>query len=98
MRMARLGAADGRGELFADGPCNPASIRVRCALRSRKGADAGADDAGAKGPPRRGGDNALRRTECRKKKSPRGLPYAAGPSIHATEARASENRRFPTSA
>ena len=93
MRMARLGAADGRGELVADGPCGTASIRVRCALRSREGADAGADDAGAKGPPWRGGHNACKRTECCKKASPRGLPYAVAPCSYATATRTSENRR-----
>ena len=57
MRMARLGAAGG-GDVMSERPRSPASIRVRCALRSREGADAGADDAGAKGPPCRGGHNA----------------------------------------
>ena len=54
MRMARLGAAGG-GDVMSERSCSPASIRVRCALRSREGADAGEDDAGAKGPPRPGG-------------------------------------------
>lgn len=95
-----------------DGPCGPVSIRVRCALRSRKGADAGADDAGAKGPPRRGGHNACKRTECCKKASPRGRrtrprpvamrprrgpPRTGGPDQCVKVVKESHERRVPVS-
>ena len=92
--------------------CRPASIRVRCALRSREGADAGADDAGAKGPPWRGGHNACKRTECRKKASPRGRrtrlrpvamrprhgpPGTGGPDQCVRVVKESHERRVPVS-
>lgn len=95
-----------------DGPCGPVSIRVRCALRSRKGADAGADDAGAKGPPRRGGNNACKRTECCKKASQRGRrtrprpvamrprrgpPRTGGPDQCVKVVKESHRRRAPVS-
>lgn len=95
-----------------DGPCGPASIRVRCALRSREGADAGADDAGAKGPPWRGGHNACKRTECCKKESPRGRrtrlrpvamrprhgpPRTGGPDQCVRVVKESHERRVPVS-
>lgn len=93
-------------------PCKPASIRVRCALRSREGADAGADDAGAKGPPWRGGHNACKRTECCKKTSQRGRrtrprpvamrprhgpPRTGGPDQCVRVVKESHERREPVS-
>ena len=77
-----------------------------------RGADAGADDAGAKGPPWRGGHNACKRTECCKKASQRGRrtrprpvamrprhgpPRTGGPDRCVRVVKESHERRVPVS-